>query len=219
MFASKCCPSPMMRNLLPYLLVLSFGFSFGTAYATPIDKTLRYRVLQIIQAPEYKPAPKIWKNLGIGPVNNLLAELALDAKSVAVLRRRATLALAEFPTSRTEATLRALIGDDLVPMGVRRQAMMSLSNAFPTKSLDTLQPRMLTGHIHLREAAILATIPMRDRRVEPLLQDRLEREKEIVVRTAVERAIKERRIRRERAERKKKQPVLTPLRPDQRDGL
>jgi len=208
-----------MQKLLASLFVLTLALPISSAFGTPPDPVLRMRVLQVIQAPEYQPAPKIWKNLGIEAVNNLLAELALDSKSVAVLRRRAALALGEFSSPRTEATLRALIGDDLVPMGIRRQAMMSLGNAFPAKALDTLQPRMLTGNIHLREAAILATIPLRDRRVAPLLQDRLEREKEIVVRVAVERAIKERRLRKKRAQRKKADPLLTPLRPDQRDGL
>lgn len=219
MLSSPCCPYPIMKNLFASLLVLTLALPLSSAHGTPIDAGLRIKVLQVIQAPEYQPAPKVWKKLGVAAVNNLLAELALDAKSIVVLRRRAALALAEFSSPRTEATLRALIGDDLVPMGIRRQAMMSLGNAFPTKALDTLQPRMLTGNVHLREAAVLATIPLRDRRVEPLLQDRLERETEIVVRAAVERAIKERRLRKERAQRKKADPVLTPLRPDQRDGL
>ena len=208
-----------MQKILPIFFVLMLSFPANQALGVPVDPQLRARVLQVIQAPEYQPAPKIWKRLGIEAVNNLLAELALDSKSVAVLRRRAALALGEFSSARTQATLTALIGDDLVPMGVRRQALMSLGNAFPTKALDTIQPRILVGPIHLREAAVLATIPLNDRRVPPLLRDRLEREKEIVVRAAVERAIKERQLRKTRAQRKKVQPVLTPLRPDQRDGL
>jgi HEAT repeat protein len=104
-------------------------------------------------------------------------------------------------------------------MGIRRQAVMSLGNAFPTTALDAILPRILEGPVHLREAAVLATIPLIDRRVEPLLLDRLNRENEVVVRTAVERAMKERKLRKERALRQRKTPFLTPLRPDQRDSL
>ena len=178
------------------------------------------KILTILKAYEFQPSLKIWKEMGLEPVNKTLAEIALATGADPRLRSRATLALGDIPSERTYVTLRALLGEKRTKLAIRRQALVSLARAFPERSFEQIRGKLLDASKFMREAAALAMTYVQDVRVEALLVERLSLEKEIVVRTALERAKKMRlQIRSKRMGVGSKAPQIAPLTPAQRDGL
>jgi uncharacterized protein (UPF0147 family) len=205
--------------MLGLILILGILFIVPAANAEPPDQALRRRVVTVLKAFEYRPSPKLWKRWGNSKVNDVLAELALDTRVAPSIRRRATMSLAQLPSTRTRSTLGSLISDKKTPMGIRRQALYSYAYAYPRKSISDIEHHLVSGPEHLREAAAHAMALVRDIRVDTLLNVRLASEASITVLAAIERT---RKIRRRRASKDRVNhfgPSLPGLTPANRDKL
>ncbi|MBR57879.1 MAG: hypothetical protein CMH54_07445 [Myxococcales bacterium] len=194
-------------TLIGVLLVI--GLSFSTASAQTDKKAVQERVMMVLKAYEYKTNPELWKRWGLETVNDILSEIALDISRKTRLRTRAALALSEIPTDRTKKTLRALISRKETPRGVRRQALYSMAIAFPDSAFVPLRDQLREGDVHIREAAALALVHVRDKSVELLLGYYLQHEKNMTVRAAVERALKMR----SKLQKKPQEPYKLPHHP------
>ncbi len=206
-----------IAGLIGLILFISLSSSVATAQVD--KKVLRGRIMTVLKAYEYKPNPELWKRWGLETVNDILSEIALDVSLKSRLRARAVLALSEIPTERTKITLRSAISRKQTPLAVRRQALYSLAIAFPKTSFGLLKDQLLEGDVHIREAAALALIQVRDPRVDLLLRDRLEREKNLTVRTAMDRSLKVRARLRKKENPSSDSNTDSLIRPDQRDKL
>ena len=202
------------------LTILLMGFSTPLWAAGDRNEKLEERILIILRAYEFQPSLKIWKEMGLKRVNKTLSEIALATGAEPRLRSRAALALGDIPSDRTYVTLRGLISDKRIRVGIRRQALVSFSRAFPKRSFDQIRAQLLVSSKFMREASALALTYVQDVRVDALLVDRLSRESEMVVRTALERTKEMRvQIRNKRRGDESTSPQIAPLTPAQRDGL
>jgi HEAT repeat protein len=202
------------------LTILLMGFSTPLWAAGDRNEKLEERILIILKAYEFQPSLKIWKEMGLKRVNKTLSEIALATGAEPRLRSRAALALGDIPSDRTYVTLRGLISDKRIRVGIRRQALVSFARAFPKRSFDQIRAQLLVASKFMREASALAITYVQDVRVEALLVERLSLESEMVVRTALERAKEMRvQIRNKRRGDGSTSPQIAPLTPAQRDGL
>lgn len=122
----------------------------------------------------------------IGPdVPALLVEYATSIKEPHQVRLRALAWLQWFPSSQSRAVLLEMLRARDADVPTIRVCLRALAFAFGAEQLPILRAHLDHADVYVREAAAYALGDVDDRRVRDILNDHLDREREIAVRDAI----------------------------------
>ena len=176
-----------MKRMIAVLgLVATFGVGLH-ANAEP-SAELRDQVNVMLSAPEYAPSEREW--LALGPdAAQVLRDVALNRKVLAVKRGRAATALSYFKEESTRLVLTQLVSADKEAWLVRGKAARALTKGFGEQSLQAVQVLLKDPQKRLREAAVKAIADVASEASRRILQAHLTKEPARYLRLATEKAV------------------------------
>ena len=177
----------MKRILIGLTLALALSAT-ATVSAEPSAKVQR-QVHTLLNAPEHVPSAAEWQRLGPDAAE-VLVNVLVDGKTLALKRGRAASALAHFASETSKQALVTVVGDGDAPWILRGKAARTLAVSYQGDALVHVAPLLGADHKRLREAAIKAVGLVKVKQSRSLLEGRLSAEKDKYLRGLIETTLK-----------------------------
>lgn len=177
----------MLRALLTACLATTLVMTVTVAHADPPSKD---RVRQLLSAIDQMPPATVWRALGPGTLG-VLIELYDDPSEAPYIRMRTLVAAQHYPVPAARTFLNAAASARGQSDLFVRQALISLGRAFGERAIDDVRPYLTHADADVREGAVLSLSRIGTEAARAALRDRLPRERNEIVRTALQRALRD----------------------------
>jgi len=176
----------MFLPMLRLCALLSVLFVSTTALADPPPVA---QVRNMLSAFEGGPSAEAWQALGPETLT-VLEQLYDDEGQQPFVRLRAVQAAGHFPSDTSRAFLKRVATESGQNDLLVRAALRTMARAFGSSALADIRPFLTHRTATIREGAVLALGTIESPRVRPLLEARLDRERDATVKATLHRALR-----------------------------